>query len=189
MPFAPEPPKADDVAPRGTKEWRQAVNAHRAWIANELWMQQHYGGLNLTDKGAMANALGGLGVTNEVGGGRHAYNLFLGNLGQEGFGMSNVPGREGMAYAMEAYMPDWRFNLDRAIQGGMPRTDANAQFIPGQGGYSGAAWTPGGPMTAPTPGSTVPGLSGTSPSYAPLEDDEDAWMKKRNTLGSLGFGD
>lgn len=207
MPLLPgEPPHADEVAERGTKAWRQAVDAHRAWVGNQLWTQQATNQLNLSDPNAMKQALSGLGINNEVGGGRHAWNLFLGQLPTEGFGMS--PSRPDLSYAMEAYMPSWRHDLDRAIQGGMSRTDANTRFLPsGAPGSAGPASSgfPGSnaPTLAPSySGPGVPGSSGsmftggTPGSYSSLDnDDEDAWnmaqglFKKRRpsgTLGSLG---
>lgn len=119
-------PDADEVAPRGTKAWRQAVNANRRFVADSLWKMHAQGQLDLTDPQAMSRALISLGVTPEKGGGRHMYNLFLGQLPSEGFGMSTVPGREGMGYAMEAYMPDWKWNFDRARQGGHLTWDRGA---------------------------------------------------------------
>lgn len=207
MPLLPgEPPHADDIATRGTKEWRRAVEAHQNWVGAQGWQAQANNQVNLSDPESVKRFLATLGITNEVGGGRHAYNMFLGQLPTEGFGMS--PTRPDIAYAWEENMPDWKFNLDRAIQGGMSRTDANTRFLPsGAPGSAGPAASgfPGSnaPTLAPSySGPGVPGSSGsmftggTPGSYSSLDnDDEDAWnmaqglFKKRRpsgTLGSLG---
>jgi hypothetical protein len=127
--YYPMPPPADDVAERGTKAWRQAVNARRAWTGNELWTAQARQNLNLSNMNDVTQFLASRGITNEIGGGRHALRLFTGDLpGSEGGGM----GFRGIPHAMEQYMPDWKFNLDRAIQGGQSRTDANQRFQPWQ---------------------------------------------------------
>lgn len=132
------PPPADDVAPRGTKAWRQAVNARRRGVADALWRAQHHERLNLPDPNAVSGYLSRLGITDEIGGGRHLRRLFMGDLPSEGFGMSQVPGRGNMSYAMEAYMPDWKWGRDYAIQGGHNTApEANARFIPGP--WQGAA--------------------------------------------------
>ena len=167
-----EPPHADDVAPRGTREWRQAVNAHRAWVAENLWQQQHTGNLNLSDPNQMRDALAGLGIADEVGGGRHAFNLFMpgGALASEGFGMS--PDRD-IAYALEAYMPDWQHNRDRAIQGGMSRFDANTRFVPGFTGSVGAA---GYPETSAASGTAAPSFAAPGPSRPGIGTSESGGM-------------
>jgi hypothetical protein len=196
MPLIP----ADDVAERGTKAWRQQVDSNRLYTARQLWTAQA-NGMDMSDPNARAQVLAGLGITDEQGGGRHAYNLFQGNLGSEGFGMSSF---RDLPYAMEAYMPDWRFNLDRAIQGGMPRGEANSIYLPagtpGSAGYPGAggASTTSGAASfaAPSaPSVAGPGSSeGASGSGVPMGyNDDDAWRRarlafksRRMSLGSLG---
>ena len=123
-----EPLPADEVAPRGTKAWRQAVNARRAFMGDQLWQMQAKENLNLSDPNALSGALGRLGITPEKGGGRHLYRLFMGDLPGEGFGMSS-PDR-GISYGLEAYMPDWKRYHDRMLQRGVPRRDAQAQYWP-----------------------------------------------------------
>lgn len=201
MPIIP----ADDVAERGTKAWRQQVNANRAFMANQLWTAQAQG-QNLSDPDVRAAVMAQHGVGPEKGGGLHMYNLFQGNLGAEGFGMSS-PERD-IPYALEAYMPDWRFNLDRAIQGGMPRDQANAQFLP-QGvphsagypsGGGGAAPTGTGTSYAPQPGPNVFGHGSTESAMGGVPmgmGEDDAWRRardmfqsgrKRRTLGEMSVG-
>jgi hypothetical protein len=195
MPLLPgEPPHADDVAPRGTPEWRRAVDAHRQWIADQAWRAQSQRGLNLSDPEAMKAFLATLGVTNEVGGGRHAYNLFLGNLPSEGFGMSTLPGREGMSYAMEAYMPDWKRWIDRSVQGGTSRADANARFFP-TGGFTPVP-NPAASTSVPTPApNPAPSPNQIPGDIQTLTSDRDPWDMARSmfrrkrpglTLGTLG---
>jgi hypothetical protein len=122
-----EPPPADEVAARGTKEWRRAVDARRAWVGDQLWRAQATQGLNLSDPEAMSAQLGRMGITPEIGGGRHLRRLFLGDLAAEGFGKSSVPGRGDMAYGLEAYMPEWKQSFDRNRQGGHLVWDRAAQ--------------------------------------------------------------
>jgi hypothetical protein len=203
-----EPPHADDVAPRGTQEWRRAVTAHQKWVGEQLWNSNAIQGTNMSDPDSMKAALAALGIADEVGGGRHAYNMFMpgGALASEGFGVSNVPGRDGMAYALERFMPDWKFNLDRAIQGGMPRTEANQRFMPPEATMPGAASYPrpapapsggGGPAPAPTgsfaaPSPSVAGIgsseSGGMAGGSSVYSEDDALKRARRALQQKGGG-
>lgn len=129
------PLPADDVAPRGTKAWRMAVDARRRAVADQAWRAQAMGRLDLSDQGQMSDFLAGLGITSEIGGGRHMRRLFLGDLPSEGWGQSPVAGRGGMSMALEQYIPAWRQGLDRAIQGGhLTRDRSGMYFNPGKGG-------------------------------------------------------
>jgi hypothetical protein len=168
--YATRPPEADAVAERGTKAWRQAVNARRAWLGNELWTAQARQNLNLSDMDAVKQFLMSRDVTPERGGGLHQFRLFTGDLPQsEGGGM----GFRGIPFAMEQYMPDWKFNLDRGIQGGMPRAEANQRFQP---------WQP-----------RTPDLSGGGtfqlPSYAPNPTSPTGTLGTQPTLGTMGNDD
>lgn len=199
MPYYPEPPHADDIAERGTKQWRQAVKAHQDWIGNEGWTAHHRDGLDLGNTGAIQNWLASLGVTNEVGGGRHAYRMFTGDLPANEMG--GMSGR-GIPYAFEATMPDWARFRDYTIQGGNPRGATDQMYFPWlNGSMNQPSQTPamassfGSPQTTPTPG-----LSGGTPTYGAsgMGGGNDAWasaqemLRKRrpgNTLGSLsGYG-
>jgi hypothetical protein len=168
---------ADEVAPRGTKEWRQAVVRNRGLVGNALWQAQARERLNLSDPEALSAYLAKLGFTDEVGGGRHMRNLFLGNLGSEGFGMSSP--ERGISYALEAYMPDWKRWHDRDLQRGRTRVQAEANFPWAQGNTL-------GDLAAPEPFNSAatfnPVSTDTSKSaFAPMDDP----LRRRRTLGTL----
>lgn len=112
------PPPADSVAPRGTKEWRQAVAARQAWAADQVWSHQVGSGANISDKNALAQFLSTIGIEDVQGGGRHLFNLIMGNLPEsEGGGMNPDPNRD-ISWFLENQMPEWKQGVDRAIQGG-----------------------------------------------------------------------
>jgi hypothetical protein len=176
MPYYPEPPQADSLFPGGrpegpNKQWRRAVMAHRDWVGNELWTGQARDRLDLSSMDAVKQFLATRGIGPEKGGGLHTYRLFTGDLPTEGFGM----GSRGIPFAMEQYMPDWKQGLDRAIQGGMPRGEANQKFWPW------ASQTPdlsGGQTFNPVPQAqptTQPQASATT--LGTLGSDDD-WRKR-----------
>lgn len=191
MPYYPEPPHADDIAQRGMPAWKKAVLAHRAWAVKEGWTGQARGGLDLSNPDAMRAFWASRGITNEIGGGRHLLNLLMGNLPSEGFGMSSP--ERGISYAMEAYMPAWRWGRDRAVQHGMRPGFADNAYFPWSG------WnTPGGPvdprgtgapnMPGAAPAPVVPTAAPEDPIDAPVgpEDPWDRARKKRgNSLSAL----
>lgn len=186
------PPPADDVAPRGTKAWRQAVNARRAAVGNSLWTQQARSGLNLSDPAALSAALAQMGITDEIGGGRHMRRYFMGDLPSEGFGMSSP--ERGISFALEREMPDWKQFRDRAVQLGMAPGYADNAYFPWSG------WnTPGGPVDPRGMTEHLPGASSSTapPVSIPEEDEnpmpgmgssstyEDPLRRRRLNLGNI----
>lgn len=177
MPYYQMPPPADDIAQRGTKAWRQAVMARRNWAANELWTAQARQNLDLSNPEALSRHLGTLGITPEVGGGRHMYRMFMGDLPSEGFGMSSP--QRGISYALEAYMPDWKRYHDRTIQGGNPRGVTENMYFP---------WSPwNAPQATPTatglPASTASASAAPMPA-AMMPEDED----EEDRMGMAAWG-
>ena len=123
------PTPADMVARRGTREWKNALDPRRKWAVGELW-DAHVGqGLNLSDKRAVSDFLRGLGIEDVQGGGRHLWNIIMGNRPEEGFGMNDDPRRQ-ISWAMERYMPDWKVGMDQAVQGGhLTRDRATGLYV------------------------------------------------------------
>lgn len=177
------PTPADNLFDRGTPGWKQALDPRRKWVGNELYKAQAGGRLNLSDKQAVSDFLRGLDITDEVGGGRHLRNLFLGNLGSEGFGASPI--RPDLSWGMERYMPDWKQGMDRAVQGGHLVRD------PVTGSYVNK--DPGGDLENPgwynSMGETIPPPYAGAYKTQKQMDEEKAFAEQEAVAKPITFSD
>lgn len=139
--FGFSPP--DDLYPRGTPGWKKALNAFRTTKVSNLYQGAERGEVNLSDKDSLDAALARMGITNEVGGGRHFRNLVLGN--HQFGGPSNT---EGVNSFLDANRPYWKWHMDRALQGGHAvRAGANDPNFP-----QGSVYSPGAMNLISMPG-------------------------------------
>lgn len=142
----------------------KAIEARRQEMGEKIWRAVASGQLNLSNQGQLQNFLSSIGLLDKKEEGRHMRNMFLGGLGEEGWGM----GDNGYSRALDEYRPNWS-----RMVGGMNKNNATGLY-----GTDGGKWydafgrlvrtdpvAPTTPVSTPTttPTTASPPATNTSP--------------------------